>query len=82
MLTFAALAPPYRLERFSLPLDYLHVLFESAGNDPEGKDLVLDAAEELKSAGLIDSRGGDFSPLTEDGKCEVAKLVESTSSFS
>jgi hypothetical protein len=74
LLTFAALAPPYQSERFWLPLDYLHVLFESSGNDPEGQALVLDAVEELKSAGLIESRGGDSYSLTKNGKSEVAKL--------
>ena len=60
----------------------LHVLFESAGNEPEGRALVLDAVEELKAAGLIESRGGDFYSLTDKGKQEIGKLVESSSSAS
>ena len=57
----------------------LHVLFESAGNGPQGRILVLDAVEELKAAGLIESRGGDFYALTDKGKQEAAKLAESAS---
>jgi hypothetical protein len=60
----------------------LHVLFESAGNDPEGRTLVLDAVEELRKEGFIESRGGDFYFLTDSGKQEVAKLAESSSSAS
>lgn len=60
----------------------LHVLFESAGNEPTGRMLVLDAVEELKAAGLIKSRGQDFYSLTDSGKREVAKLVETSSSAS
>ena len=60
----------------------LHVLFESAGNDPESRTLVLDAVEDLRKEGLIESRGGDFYSLTDRGKQEVAKLAESSSSAS
>ena len=60
-------------------LDLL-MLFESAGNEPNCRTLVLDAVEELKAAGFIESRSGDFYSLTNYGKREVAKLVESTSS--
>jgi hypothetical protein len=57
----------------------LHVLFESAGNDPLGRTLVLDAVEELKTVGLIESRGQDFYSLTDTGTQELVKLVESSS---
>jgi hypothetical protein len=60
----------------------LHVLFESAGNEPDGRRLVLDAVEELKTAGLLESRGGDFYSLTDNGKQELTKLMESSSSSS
>jgi hypothetical protein len=60
----------------------LHVLFESAGNEPDGRALVLDAVEELKTAGLIESRGGDFYSLTEKGKQESARTAESSSAAS
>ena len=60
----------------------LHVLFESAGNEPDGRALVLDAVEELKTEGLIESRGGDFYSLTEKGKQESARIVESSSAAS
>ncbi len=60
----------------------LHVLFESAGNDPSGRTQVLDAVEELKAMGLIESRGQDFYSLTDTGKKELAKQVESSSSAS
>jgi hypothetical protein len=57
----------------------LHVLFESAGNDPLGRTLVLDAVEELETMGLIQSRGQDFYSLTDTGKEELAKLVDFSS---
>jgi hypothetical protein len=57
----------------------LHVLFESAGNEPDGRALVLDAVEELKTSGLIESRGGDFYSLTDKGKRESARLAELSS---
>jgi len=60
----------------------LHVLFESAGNEPDGRILVLDAIEELKLAGLIESRGGDFYSLTDKGRQESAKIAHSSSSAS
>jgi hypothetical protein len=60
----------------------LHVLFESAGNEPDGRILVLDAVEELKMAGLIESRGGDFYSLTDKGKQESAKIIHSASAAS
>jgi hypothetical protein len=60
----------------------LHLLFESAGNDPAGRMLVLDAVEELKAEGLMESRGQDFYTLTDSGKQEAAKLVETSSSAS
>jgi hypothetical protein len=53
----------------------LHVLFESAGNDPLGRTSVLDAVEELETMGLIEARGQDFYSLTDTGKQEL-KLVE------
>ena len=60
----------------------LHVLFESAGNEPQGREQVLDAVEELKAVGYIESRGGDFYSLTDKGKQESARLVQSSSSAS
>jgi hypothetical protein len=56
----------------------LHVLFESAGNDPTGRTLVLDAIEELKTMGLIEPRGQDFYLLTDRGKDELTKLVDTS----
>ena len=46
----------------------LHVLFEAAGNEPAERKVVLDAIEELTSAGMLDACGGDFYGLTERGK--------------
>ena len=60
----------------------LHTLFEAAGNDPEGRKLVLDAVEELKSQGFLTAQGGDFYTVTEKGKHEIAALVEASSSAS
>jgi hypothetical protein len=51
----------------------LHVLFEAAGNDPEGRLGVLDAVDELVRAGMLDACGGDFYTLTEKGKEAVAQ---------
>lgn len=46
----------------------LHVLFESAGNEPNERRRVLDAVDELVREGLLQSAGGDFYQLTEAGK--------------
>lgn len=46
----------------------LHVLFESAGNEPAERKDVLDAIEELTRTGMVDECGGDFYALTEKGK--------------
>ena len=51
----------------------LHVLFEAAGNEPEERLRVLDAIDELVSAGMLDSCGGDFYALTEKGKSAAAQ---------
>jgi len=60
----------------------LHVLLSPRGNEPDSRALVLDAVEELKTSGLIESRGGDFYSLTEKGKKESARIVESSSAAS
>ena len=36
----------------------LHVLFESGGNDPEGRERVLDAIDELLGEGMVENAGG------------------------
>ncbi len=46
----------------------LHVLFEVAGNDPQERQRVLDAIDELVRNGLLESRGSDFYALTAKGK--------------
>ena len=51
----------------------LHVLFEAGGNEPEERLQVLDAIDELVSAGLLDVCGNDFYALTEKGKQEAQK---------
>ncbi len=49
----------------------LHVLFEAAGNEPDERERVLDAIEELVRAGMLEASSGDFYALTEKGKREV-----------
>jgi hypothetical protein len=51
----------------------LHVLFEAAGNEPEGRLHVLDAVDELVRAGMLEACGGDFYAVTEKGKGVVAQ---------
>jgi hypothetical protein len=51
----------------------LHVLFEAAGNEPEGRLRVLDAVDELVRAGMLEACGGDFYAVTEKGKGVVAQ---------
>ncbi|HKW62387.1 MAG TPA: hypothetical protein VJN89_07580 [Candidatus Acidoferrum sp.] len=46
----------------------LHVLFEAAGNEPEERERVLDALDELVRAGMLEAGSGDFYALTEKGK--------------
>jgi hypothetical protein len=60
----------------------LHVLMESAGNEPNGHVQALDTVEGLKQLASSNGGGGDFYALTNKGKQEVAKLVESCSSAS
>ncbi len=49
----------------------LHVLFEAAGNEPDEREHVLDALEELVRAGMLEASSGDFYALTEKGKGEA-----------
>ena len=51
----------------------LHVLFEAGGNEPEGRERVLDAIEELVRARMLEASSGDFYALTEKGKREAGK---------
>ncbi len=51
----------------------LHVLFEAAGNEPEGRERVLDAIDELVRAGMLEASSGDFYTLTEKGQREIQK---------
>lgn len=51
----------------------LHVLFEAGGNEPERRERVLDAIDELVRAGMLEASSGDFYALTEKGKREVGK---------
>jgi hypothetical protein len=51
----------------------LHVLFETAGNEPAARQGVLDAIDELTGAGMLDACGGDFYALTEIGKGSIAQ---------
>ena len=46
----------------------LHVLFESAGNDPAERERVLDAIEELVREDMLEAHSGDFYSLTVKGK--------------
>jgi hypothetical protein len=46
----------------------LHVLFESAGNEPLKRERVIDAVDELLREGMIESKGSDFYGLTAKGK--------------
>jgi hypothetical protein len=50
----------------------LHVLFEAAGNKPADRERMLDAIEELRREGFVESRSGDFYSLTDKGKRAVA----------
>lgn len=52
----------------------LHVLFEAAGNEPSGRESVLDAIDELIREGMLDACGGDFYALTEKGKKQSSSL--------
>ena len=52
----------------------LHVLFEAAGNEPSGREGVLDAIDELIREGMLDACGGDFYALTEKGKRQSLSL--------
>jgi hypothetical protein len=49
----------------------LHVLFEAAGNEPDEREHVLDALEELVRAGMLEASSGDFYALTDKGKGEA-----------
>ncbi|MGB6200259.1 MAG: hypothetical protein WA871_03760 [Candidatus Acidiferrales bacterium] len=51
----------------------LHSLFEAAGNEPAERRSVLDAIEELASAGVLEESGSDFYTLTEKGKQAIAQ---------
>jgi hypothetical protein len=51
----------------------LHVLFETAGNEPVGRQDVLDVIEELTREGMLEACGSDFYLLTERGKAVVAQ---------
>ena len=51
----------------------LHSLFEAAGNDPEERQHVLDAVEELTRDGMLEAKGGDFFVLTEKGKLAITE---------
>jgi len=50
----------------------LHVIFESAGNEPAARARVIDAVDDLVHEGLLQSAGGDFYVLTEKGKQVLA----------
>ena len=52
----------------------LHVLFEAAGNEPRERERVLDAIEELVRAKMLETRGGDFYALTENGRLQAESL--------
>ena len=51
----------------------LHVLFEAAGNEPDERERVLDAVEELVRVGMLEASSADFYALTEKGKREIRK---------
>ncbi len=46
----------------------LHELFEAGGNDPEQRQAVFYAVEELVAAALLEERGNDFYALTPEGR--------------
>lgn len=52
----------------------LHELFEAGGNEPAERNRVLDAIDELLSAGMVKECGSDFYELTESGKRAIAQL--------
>ena len=49
----------------------LHVLFEAGGNNPQERQRVLDAIDELTREGLLDAQGNDFYALTDRGRRAV-----------
>ena len=51
----------------------LHTLFEAGGNEPGERGRVLDAIDELLSAGMVKACGSDFYELTETGKSAIAQ---------
>ena len=51
----------------------LHALFESAGNEPESRNAVLNTVDELVREGLLESCGGDFYSLTDNAKRLVSR---------
>jgi hypothetical protein len=50
----------------------LHVLFESAGNEPVERERVIEAVEGLVREGLLESSSGDFYSLTEKGRKAIS----------
>jgi hypothetical protein len=56
----------------------LHVLLEAAGNDPDEREKVICAIEDLRREGLIEARGGDFYSITEKGKKAAAAQSHGT----
>ena len=52
----------------------LHALFEAAGNEPSGRQQVLDAVDELTREGALEACGSDFYSLTEKGKDQLVSV--------
>ena len=50
----------------------LHVLFESAGNEPVERERVIEAVEGLVREGLLESSSGDFYSLTAKGRKAIS----------
>lgn len=50
----------------------LHALFEAGGNDPAGREAVLEAVARLVERGLLEERGNDFYALTARGRAAAA----------
>ena len=46
----------------------LHTLFEAGGNDPASRERVLDVVTQLVETGHLESRGGDFYSITDNGR--------------
>lgn len=49
----------------------LHTLLEAGGNDPSGREQVIDAVSQLVREDLLAERGSDFYSLTPRGRAAL-----------